>query len=277
MPVTIRLRDTVNKIAPVWLRSRKGFDVGYRVLWNVAALFDTLIDKAVEGAEASFPGYGTPTALPYIGRTRGIVQGIGETDDHYAERLRGWLATHANDRTIELAKQIHEYLPGRPRVRLIQRGRPFLLPPILPLWITVDTDGTVTETNAPWDWDSISNPERERWWSDMWIVIYPTPYARRPGTLGGVTDDGKGLGQMSPQAQVQALRAILADWKGAHSRIRAVLWTSDATAYVPNGSGIMPNGKWGQWSDATNNVVRGKSDRDLTVTRYTEPSRTPEP
>jgi hypothetical protein len=277
---SVRLRDMIP--APVWLRDRPGFRVGYSFLWSIAAVLDTAIELALEGAQAGWPGLGTPTALPYIGRTRGIVRGIGESDAHYARRLRAWLETHGGARTAQMAIQIHEYLPGNPAVRIIARGRPDVLSgagnwvpassPIPAQWVSVDAAGVVTKSAAAWDWDSVSNPERKHWWSELWIVIYPTPYTVRAGTLGGLTgDDGYGLGLMIPHDVVDTLRAILADWKGDHTRIRAVLWTSDVTAYNPAGTGIKPDGTWGEYQ-LPGSDPRVAGGRDLTVTRYQEPS-----
>ncbi len=276
MSVRLRFRDALRSALPVWLLDRPDLEVGYIIEWALTAILDDAQDFIMQGVQAAWPGVGTPTALPYIGRTRGITRGIGETDAHYEARLRAWIEAHANARTIQLAVELHEYLPGNPRVRVIARGKPALS--ILPHWVSVDTDGSVAIDDAAWNWDSVSNPERAAWWSDLWIIVYPSPYTFRAGTLGGLplADDGVGIGLNIPHAVADGVRSILAEWKGAHSRIRAVLFCTDATAYVPGGGGIMPDGNWGQWSDPTSDP-RVASDRDLTVTRYLEPSRSVEP
>lgn len=274
MSARVRLRDTLRRLVPWWLsdRSPPGVDpgpsntnVGFRFIWSMVAPLDNAVEQIVQGIQAAWPGVGTPTALPYIGRTRGIVRGMTETDDHYAERLRGWLEAHAAQRTVGLATQLHEYIDGNPRVRIVTRRGD---------WVTVDTDGTVSFATQAWDWDSVSNPERSGDWSDLWIIIYPTTWAARAGTLGGLTgDDGYGIGQMVPHANADTVRQIIAEWKGAHSRIRCVVWTTLSTQFDPATPASLPNGKWGQWSnEEAGSGSRVASSRDLTHCRFWEPN-----
>jgi hypothetical protein len=271
MSAPIRLRDIVQKVVPVWLRDRTGFKVGYTFLYVIAAWFDVVIDRCLQGTIAAFPGVGTPTALTDVGRTRGIVQGITESQGHYATRLVGWLESWAVETSIQIAQQLHEYLPNNPAVTVIWRDRPSL--GLLSQWIMVAADGSVSFATAAWDWDHVSNPERRNWWSDMWIVIYPAEYAFRAGTLGGLplTDDGNGLGLQIPHAVADQVRATISLRKGAHSRVRCVLFTSSSTAYLPSGATLSPNGTWGQWSLPSSDP-RVAGGRDLSVTRYLEPS-----
>lgn len=273
--VAFRFRDMLKPpLVPVWLSDRStgtpGLNVGYRVLWMLAGILDAGQDLVVQGVQAQYPGLGTPTALPYIGRTRGILQGLTEANDHYAARLVQWLETHADARTKQIAVQLHEYLPNNPRVRIIERRAPssFFLPPRT-FWTTVDLDGSVSTAVAPWNWDGTSNPARHNNWSEIFIVVQPDPFGARPGLLGGlVGDDGLGLGHLVPHAISDTARKIIRDWRGAHSYVRCVLWCSDMTAYDPhNLAALRPNGNWGQWSTPLSDP-RVASDRDTTVTRY---------
>lgn len=268
MTVQARFRDSLREYVPKWLSDRPGANVGFRVLWSIAKTLDELAEVGVQGVQAAWPGLGTPTALPMIGRARGIVQGQTETNDHYAARLRGWLEAWSGDRTLGLALQIHEWLGNNPRVRVVSRSGN---------WVTVNADGTIVRNVAAFDWDSVSHPERNiaaaPWWSDEWVIVYPTQWALRPGTLGGLTgDDGYGIGHLVPHSDVYALRGIIDDWKGAHAKVRAVIWTSDASLFDPTNPGSLPNGNWGAWG-TTGNGARAKSDRNLTTCRYWEPWR----
>jgi hypothetical protein len=274
MSVATRFRDALRAIVPWWLSDRptpgagpgpSNLNVGFRYLWSMIAPLDQGMEFLVEGVQAAWPELADPSALPYIGRTRGIVQGMTETDQHYATRLRQWFEAWAQGRTMGLAIQLHEYLANNPRVRIVDRRGD---------WVTVDTDGTITFAHQAWDWDSVSNPERAGFWSELWIIIYPQVWAQRPGTLGGlIGDDGYGIGHLAPHVNADQVRTIIATWKGAHSRIRAVLWTSDATKYDPGNPSSLPDGHWGQWSnEEAGNGSRVASHRDLVFTRYWEPN-----
>lgn len=259
MAASTRFRDSIRAYIPVWLSDRLKKNVGFRFLWAVVATHDALADVTVEGVQAAWPGQGTPSALALIGRTRGLVRWQDEASDSYAMRLRGWLETWARARTREMALQLHGYLRSKPKVRVITRGGE---------WITVGTDGTVTEQDASWDWDSLSHPERASWWSDLWIVIYTSQYLVRPGTMGALPaiDDGYGLGQMVPRTDFDAIATMLGELKGAHSRIRAIIWCSDPTLFDPAVPATCPDGTWGGWGYGTPSTCT----RDLTSCRYWE-------
>lgn len=284
MPVKTRFRDLLKAAAPWWLSDRPdgkapwpgptSLNVGYRVLWTLAAILDVGEEFLYEGVQAAYPGLGTVSALPLIAQTRDLIQGDTETATAFAARLVTWLEQHAVTGPAALALQLHYYLPGQPMVRIVDRSNN---------WVQVDAAGVVTEPTplASWTWDNVSNPERAGFWSELWIIIYSTTsgqpcYPLRPGTLGQLTgDDGYGLGLMIPHASADTVRRIIANWKGAHSRIRAVLFTSDPTAYDPlnpHGAGsLWPDGTWGQWGlPGSDPYVRG--GRDLTYTRYLEPN-----
>lgn len=265
----LRLRDILDRLLPPWLakRVRERKTVAHRFLWAMIAPLDALLDQVDQGIRAWLPGVGTPTALPMIGRSRGIIRNQGESADAWAARLVDWLSTWEEAGSQELiAVSTHAFLASHPRVRVINRSG---------LWITVDADGTITRTQAAWDWDSISHPERNDpdapWWSDMWIVIQPSPYALRSGTCGDLTgDDGYGLGQMVPHADVDALKGLWNQWKGAHSCIRAVIWTTDNTLFDPAEPSTCPNGRWGAWGIYSGDDYVA-SDRNTTSCAYWEP------
>ncbi len=266
MVETLRFRDIIRP--PKWLSDRypTALTVGYRLIWSMVAALDVGAEVLSQGLNARFPGVGTPTALSLIGRSRGLIRGQNESNEDYVARLLRWLDVHPEAGWDErVARVVHEYLEAHPRVRVVDRAGQ---------WTTVDTDGTVTRTVAAWDWDSVSHPERsdpdEPWWSDLWVIVY-SPFPARAGTLGDMTgDDGYALGHMVASPDVQNLKGLFAQWKAAHSRIRAVIWTTDATKFDPATPSSLPDGTWGAWS---RNVagVQVPSNRDTTVCRYWEP------
>lgn len=284
MEVTMprRFRDTWEAIVPVWLRDRYGLRTGYLLGWACMAVLDRLLDIALAGQRAARPGHGAkdfldiPSALPLVGVTKGIVRGESDDNATFAQKCRESLDRHRLMASqAMLARVVHEYLPGRPKVRVIQRGTALRGDP---LWCTIDENGEVSWDEAAWDWDSVTHPERSSadapYWSDLFVVVYTTAFQHRPHRWGDPIkwgEDRMGFGQMVPRKTYDALLAELARWKGAHERIRAVIFAQRTTDYGPDGGGIQPGGDWGAWGklDGSGNYV--PSGRDLEYSRYWEP------
>lgn len=245
-------RDSFQRYIPKWLANRLGQNVGYRFLYALIMPLDVMMQGVLEGVQAAFPGYGTPTALPLIGRSRGILRGEAESDDSYAARQRAWLdAWTEAGASKRIAREIHAYLANSPMVRIVDRSGN---------WVTVAADGTLTTTHAAWDWDSISNPERAGDWSDLWIIVYPCewPITGTLGSRAGVWPPrGIGTGHQVSRTAVQAILGIVAQWKGAHTYVRGIIWSYDATLFDPASpvSGD-PDGKWGKWGKPVGSTVR---------------------
>lgn len=246
MSVSRRFRDEIRSYAVTWLSDRHAatpeLSAGFRFLWTMVAPLDAAMDVLVQGITAAWPGAGTNSALPLIGRSRGIIRGRIDTDDVYAAKLRAWLDKWPYAGTMrQLAIEIQQYLGTSPMVRIVNRAG---------YWTTVDSAGVVTTTQQTWSWDGTSNPERAGYWSEIWIIIYPTPYA-----VGGTWGDGRtwggrdaGIGQRVTRVERQALRSIIDQWKSAHTKVRAVIWTSDASLFNPAVPASLPAGTWGEWA-----------------------------
>lgn len=266
--IDFRLRDLLTRVLPPWLADRieQKKTTGYRFLWGLIAGLDALLDVINQGIASWFPGR-NPSASSYIGRTRGLIRNQGESEASYAARLVEWLETWPQAASQELiAVSLHQFLASHPRVRVINRSG---------FWLTVEADGSIVRQEAAWDWDSVSHPERndpdEPWWSDMWIVIQLSPWAERPGALGTLDgDDGFALGHLASHGEIDAVKGLFNQWKGAHSRIRAAIWTTDPDRFDPDVPASCPDGTWGAWG-----ILSGgsyvPSGRDLTTCRYWEP------
>lgn len=233
------LSDGLERIVPVWLRARPGLDRGYRYLWASAALCDALIDALTEGIEAAWPGRGTPTALDQVGATRGIVRGLSDTDDEYAARLQRWLDDYARmGSDEEIARKLHEYLRGRPMVRVVDRHGQ---------WTEIDTAGNLRTFTAPWDWDSLSHPtagvDRP---TDIWIIVYGSAYAHH--ATWADLDLLHGIGHTVPLDEGDQAIAIQKQWKPAHNYVRCVLWVDTPGELDPEGGVGLPDGRWGNWA-----------------------------
>lgn len=270
MAARLRFRDILKRIVPWWLSERRAQKktVGFRFLWSMVAMFDVLTDVLLHGMKAAWPGAGTSTALPYIGRGRGVLRGQADTNDEFAAKCRAWLERAERWGSMHgIAGELHDWLGNHPRIRVVNRsGR----------WFTLEADGTITETQAAWDWDSVTNPERAGFWSELWIIVYPTQWA-----LSGTWGDGRlwggrdsGIGHRVTRPEVDAVKGLIAEAKSAGSRVRAVIWTSDATLFDPAVPLSCPNGTWGTWGmdDGAGSWIA--SGRNTATCRYWEPSST---
>lgn len=267
MTVAVRFRDAFRKYIPPWLSDRStygvGLSAGYRFLWTMIAPLDAAAEVLVQGLQAPWPGKGTPTALPLIGRTRGMIRGEAESDDDYAARLLTWLDRWRAAGSAEaIARAIQEYCANHPKVRIVTRSG---------YWVTLNTDGTITRTTAAWSWDGASHPERAGFWSEIWVIVYPTPYAHRATTLGTGTlgADTLGIGHLVPRTSYDAIKGLVSQWKSAHTKVRAIVWTSDATLFDPTNPGTLPDGNWGAWG-TPGSGARVASSRNLSTCRYWE-------
>lgn len=261
------LRGGLSSYVPNWLSNRRNLNVGFKVLWIIALMCDVFIQVVLDGLRAAWPGRGTPTALTAIGVGRGILRGYAdtETDDHYAARLRAWRETWLGAGGAEaIITQAHEYTKNRPLIRIITRAGN---------WTTIDTDGTITKYTATWDWDSISNPERAGFWSDEWVVVYPDPWDYRFATYNDGTTWGQdelGIAHYDTRQEYGDLKQIFATWKAAHSNIRCVIFTTDATLFQPAFPASCPDGTWGQWGNGSGGGSRVAGGRNLLTCRYWE-------
>lgn len=253
------LTDGLERILPWWLRSRVGLDRGFRYLWASALMCDAMINALVEGVAAPWPGYGTPTALTQIGATRGIVRGLSDTDSEYQARLAGWLDSARRIGSDEaIARSLHDYLLGRPMVRVVDRHGQ---------WTEIDTAGNLRTFTAPWDWDSISDPGAAAARpTDVWVIVYGSAYSRWPSWA--YLNLGYAIGHAAPTAEVEQAIAELKRAKPAHNFIRCVLWVDSPTQLNPELAIGLPDGRWGKWAknDGAGNWVPSRN----TAWRYWE-------
>src|SRR5580692_9430800 len=88
---------------PVWLTR----PVGWKFLTTMVFLADTGYETLLQALYARWPGVGTPTALPLIGQSRGMIQGMTETIAAFSSRLIQWLTLWQTAGTaLTLAKMV---------------------------------------------------------------------------------------------------------------------------------------------------------------------------
>lgn len=255
--------ERIENFVPAWLQNRPEFVWAHKVIFTHALISDRATQVALEGVRAGFPGYDARTDnLALLGESRGLRQGETETADDFAVRLQGWIPTGATQGSdIGLATQLHEWIAGDPMIRVIDRCNPSGKGA---RYTTIDTSGTVTQVYAPFDWDSVSNPERAHFWWDFWIVVYPTASGFYLNDCGvwGHADSGapwnpvSGWGHnASVMPEVDTIRGIVKLYKGEHANCRSLIWVPPAQSalFDPAAPALAgnPDGTWGKWFNPT--------------------------
>lgn len=242
-------RDTILRLAPKWVKGRQVRGIGARLLGLFGLALDACVEHLLQGFYARLPGKGTPTALPYIGRDRGIRRGRGESHESYARRLQRWLEAHRmKGHAHELAMQLRGYCNADVRIRIVDRNGN---------WWTLDRDWSVSYRlrRDNWDWDGRpASPE----WSRFWVIIYPTadnlPWGPTPQTIGGaglwggaLGTAGYTIGTTATLQEVRDVQSICEEWKSP-SRCEGIIIAFDDASFDPmaaSGSAGMPDGDWG--------------------------------
>ncbi len=241
------IKDGVRPIAPPWLAD----GVGGKILDSVCDELDEIHSRVRQGIKARFPGVGTPTALPYIGRDRKIERGLVEDDDTYAARLPGAFDEHAtrgNPHT--LLRQLRAFLAGTavPKIRVVNDRA---------VWHEIDcTTGVVTRTIAVtsnWKWDAyakgVAPAGTQRWWR-AWVIIdmssgpwagppaYGDPITYGDGTLFGLS------GATATRENLERLKRLCKTWKPQGAHLVHIITTFDGSLFRPSNApgGSMPAG-----------------------------------
>jgi hypothetical protein len=239
---------------PNWLSDRLGLNVGFTVLFTIALIADALVETMFEGVAAAWPGStGTPTALPYIAQSRGLFLGYQQSDADAATFLQGWLDIWKYaGAPFMLAQLVQTYLGNNLVVRVVERRTGATR------FTTIDENNDVSFVDDDtWDWDETQYPARAAFWSDLWIIVYLTdgrwPHYTTLGDSEFLTTWGTygnvGCGFQIPQTVSNDLKSLASIFKGAHTYVRAFIFTTDDTIFVPESlGGAYPNGYWADWS-----------------------------
>jgi len=242
------IRETLSS----WLPKRFLTSRGFRYLYSFALVADATIEAALQGMAARLPGFGTPTALPRIGRDRGIKRGFAESDAHYATRLINFLAAQKKrGSAFELMRQVQGYLsPASPAIRWVITKANLGVS----VWRTLYADGTTsTQITSPvnFNWDGRDATLATR----AWLIIYstsPNNVWDQDGTWDDTAtltwDEDAAIGTWGSTAtleQIQGVRDIIRDWKGAQTLYSEILICFDDAAFDPGTSSPPnPDGLW---------------------------------
>lgn len=241
----MNFRTAFYALLPSWLTS----DDGERVVGSLAAVKDLFVERMRQGLLARYPSYTPPTGLPYLGRDRGIVRGIGEPEASYRVRLLRYLDDHKiRGNPFALLEQLRAYCGGDGiRVRTVdRRGN----------WFTIDRDGTrdFTLGTGNWDWDPLpASPQ----WARFWVIIYPTadglPWGPAAGTFGpaggawgsAIGTPGYTIGTTATTAEVASVRTIIRQWQPDGTRCEWIIIAFDDASFDPTAP--EPDGTWKNW------------------------------
>jgi hypothetical protein len=283
------LRSALASIVPTWLANVPGFRLLYSFCYVIALIADCLREIAWEGRISAFPGVGTPTALPWIAQSRGLLQGPNETTAAFAARCiayrQTWRSAGAN---AALAQNVQAFLMGAgtlaagalPIVRVVDRAGN---------WVTANADGTLTRATAAWSWDGISGwddgsrPQPPAtcaaYVSDLWVIVAPpsgaTPvFAEYTGTADAawLVNAGQGnavqmgLGHQANRAYVAGILDLVATWRGAHTCCRGIIFAADTVTFSPTTP--TADGTYGNFSK---NVAGNQVPARLAAARYWQP------
>jgi len=248
------LTDNLDDVSPSWLSG----PWGSRLRVVLVKPLDALVDAARQAVRARWPGFGTPTALPFIGRDRLVLRGFAEADADYAERLRRWLDYHRKAGTTpNLLVQILGW--ASPQAITVQHvtNESVWDRAHGPLTSSVADASTYDGQSRPpaasvWNWDGDTAA-----WGRFWIILSPlagdTVARRKLGEFGAKlgVQRGRAIGTYMTTGQVGGLRAAVRQWKAAHETCRAIIVNLNASVGYDKTGAAMPNGTWESWCNPT--------------------------
>jgi len=234
----LTFRDSLDKLAPPWLRTFWSS----RLLYSFGVNVDALITCVELGVKARFPEYAPSDALSYLGRERQIRRGFAESDASYAQRLTQWIDDRRERGGPQATmRQLQGYFTGHevPTRIVNPQGA----------WHTLSYQGVPAyyrKTPTNWDWDGVTAS-----WSRYWIILYiPATLATTDGDWGdaGTWGDGGTWGTTLTVEQAESIRAIAKEWNPPHASCPWIILAFDQGSFQPVGSGAgFPAGNWTNW------------------------------
>ena len=223
---------------PAWITRGDG----ERVLYTMGILQDAYAERARQALRARMPSLGPATALPLLGADRGVARGRGETDEHYAGRLREWRHPRGHrvrGSAFSLLTQVSEYFGGARCMTVDLYGTRH----------TRAADGTESyEYGTVWPWSAARDPAE---WARFWLVldlsghVSAHPPIGDPDLWGGaIGSPGYTIGQTGlTQHDVRAVRQIVDFWKPANATPEWAIVVLDGAHWPPE-----PGADWDKWS-----------------------------
>jgi hypothetical protein len=239
-----KFRDQLITSAPRWLQRTRG----YRLLFALGAIWDTLADDMLLAVKARYPGLLDPVhSLPYLGRDRRIRRGLAELNDPYAERLKAHLdVNRRRGMALLMLQQIKIMLaPLEFDAWLIHNRGTDTTPNETGIAFKLDSAGDFTNYETDWYWDDSGDMTR------FWIVLsIPDASLLLDGLWGdpGLWGDG---GYWGVEGDVSSwlinVQSIVQDFTPAHAHCEAIITlpSSEAAGFWA----APPDGDWDQWAN----------------------------
>lgn len=182
------LYDAIKVLSPPWLST----GTAEKLMFDIGLAADMNVEKINQAMRAHMPGYGTPTALTYIGNDRVLAQGPNETTAQFTRRIKVAFDTwdHAGSRRAVL-EQVFWYFYNPSIVY------PTVVPTIeivggnsaATTWDTLYSTSDPTQppshaytSPANFNWDSHNQPWR------AWLVLFSQPLTgTQSGTAASLT------------------------------------------------------------------------------------------
>lgn len=244
MAANFNFRKLWAKLVPRWLSDGDGGLIGY----TLALLHDASAERLRLGHLARFPQQGPdgtpgpPDALAALGRDRGVVRGIDETDRSYAYRLTQWLVdARTRGTAFTLMKTLAAYVDWDG-----SKGASFRVVDNRGNWFSRAADGTQTSSlnTGNWDWDGDTSK-----WGRFWVIVYPaTRWVDTGEDWGDDVWAGSTWGSTSiSEVETRTIQALVAEWSPLHARCETIVLALDAASFDPTTP--EPDGSWATWSN----------------------------
>jgi hypothetical protein len=255
MAIQARFRINFLGVGVPWLQ---GF-WGNRLRYSLLLMLDAFEQYAQTSTTARFPLIGDELpdgALVQIGKDRVMPRGPQESTTSYGVRLSkafdAWRRAGSAEGQLRQVQAF--FLPESTPVRMVCQD----FTGNTASWYTIlsyEDPNCPVEFTSPSNWDWDGDPAR---WARTWLVIYPQSPVGGAGpdwTTQATWGSGEfwdasnawGIEGATPE-ECQAVRAIVARWKSAHTICQVVV-AFDTGAPVqwpkPDGTGVdYPNGTW---------------------------------
>ena len=258
------IRDMMKALSPTWAKDGD-FE---RFLYSMGLAKDAVIDKLVQGVEASLATKTqTATTLAYIALDSLMARGLTEGDASFIARLQraydDWQL--AGGDWMVLRQVLGLVLSTTPAARTVKDIYTSAGALSRSVWYSYAASADTTKAPgravltggaANWDWDSLSptNGSWGRW--RYWLVLYATggnQFATAAPTWGsttwGQTTNSWGLSQ--PPSFAQLLRSVVGLWQRGGSWCHEMIVSFDDTLFDPAqpvGGAFNPDGNFGRAS-----------------------------
>lgn len=225
-------RTFLYQIAPSFLRG----PWAQKFLWSFGLSLDGVQDWMNQGLNARMPSLADPSALPLLGRDRGIPQGFSEPPEAFALRIRDAFGdARTRGSAWSVVRQLRAYFTGHDVhiATVTAKGT----------WVLKAVDGaeSILKRLGNFNWEN-DPPTR---WARYWVIIWPGALWTDEGTWGdgALWGDGGTWGTTATAAQGSSMREIVRTRKPAGMTCVRIIVALDPDSFDPTDLGE-PNGTW---------------------------------